>query len=321
MKNRYIETDHFREELEGGAIRIVDGGARGGLFEPFEGVETPLEVYAFEPDPDAQKRTPDPLVSTRFVEAALWKDTSGVDVHIAAEPSTSSVYPPNLEFLEPFEDRIGVPARSTQQVVKVPSTSIDEAAGAGVIASPDFIKLDIHSSEYEALLGARRALEESAVGVLVETWHAPVHACQYLHADVEQLLNEHGFYLFHLRKASVWDYLDEGRRGEGRRHVGSEALFLKDDRDVEGVEHRRALLLVGLADLFGYPNYGIHATRRFAAQSIFSEQQAAEMIHRLRRLRNARRIQATREELLKSVGSIGKHVYHALREYLTALKN
>lgn len=193
----YIESDHFRRMVGGASLKVVDAGSRGGLFEPLASVSADVRATGFDPDPDT--------VGDGSIPRALWSETGPLEVHLAVDPSTSSVYPPDLELLAEFPHYIGLGARSTDRVIEVPATSIDDAIAEGLLGTPHLIKLDVHSAEYEVLEGADSALGE-VLGVLVESWHVPIHAGQHLHGDLESLLNRHGLYMFDTWPMSEWPH-------------------------------------------------------------------------------------------------------------------
>lgn len=130
------------------------------------------------------------------VSAALWYETGTVPLHLTHERPCSSVYPPDMRILSAFVDILGVRGRDVERRVDVPATTIDDALPRLGLVQPDFIKLDVHSAEYEALAGAQRALLESVVGVLVEAWPVAIHAGQHSYADLDTLLQGAGFLPF-----------------------------------------------------------------------------------------------------------------------------
>ncbi|MGR3433964.1 MAG: FkbM family methyltransferase [Shimia sp.] len=242
-----------RAALDGAPLIVVDGGAAGRLSEPFASVADVVRAYRFEPrGTDAVEiaaGADDPSrPGEAYVEGGLWSGPGTRRLHVARDPSTSSIYPPDLDYLERFDPRIGRPPRETVATPDVAVTSIDAAVAAGHMPRPDIVKLDIHSAEYEALEGAAAALP-GVYAVLVETWHAPVHAGQRLHCDIERRLIDAGFSLAALKPATCWHHWDgTGVNWADRtQRVGSEALFLREDA---APADRIRLALV--ADLFGY---------------------------------------------------------------------
>ena len=114
-----------------------------------------------------------------MIRGALWSEPGSVTLHVTREPSCSSIHKPDERVLAGFIDVPRLPALNVDQRVSVPSTTLDAALADAGAGDADFIKLDIHGAEYEALLGSRLALSQSAVGVLVECWPVAIHAGQH----------------------------------------------------------------------------------------------------------------------------------------------
>jgi FkbM family methyltransferase len=108
---------------------------------------------------------------------------------------------------------------------------------------PDFLSLDVQSGEYEVLLGARDALEQSICGLIVEVEFGEMYAGQRRFQDVYDLLNGAGFDFVHflaIGETSVKAPL--GFRGDGYQDF-ADALFLRRcDRVPHDDAGRRAML-------------------------------------------------------------------------------
>ena len=236
---------------------VVDGGSRGRLFAPLDRVPADrLRVARFDPEPAV-------TVEARATDlpflAGLWQDATAQTLHVAREPSTSSIYPPDERVLRQYQDRIGWPPRATVSRPTVPCVSIDAAFREAGLPGPDFIKLDIHSAEYEALIGAETALRETAVACLVEAWPMPIHRGQHTAAECEVLLNRAGFVLFEHQERHAWPR--QGGAGYSKPQlVCLESLYF---RDVLGTPElatwpaARLLKAVALADLYGHIDYAL----------------------------------------------------------------
>lgn len=244
----FINTNIFAELMQDKQIVVIDGGAANDVFEPFDKVSFKnTTMVLFEPNKDAVCY--EGPFKTIQVPLALWKDSNGIELHVAKEPTTSSVYAPNTDLLQKFPNRIGIQARQTTKKICVDSISIDEAVQKSICDPPDFIKLDIHSAEFEALKGAEKSLANCS-GVLVETWHSKIHRGQHLHAEVECLLNNHGFYLYDFRPASKWSYRTaRDNLFDRRRMIGSETLYF---RESYMYEPEKLFVAISLLDLFEY---------------------------------------------------------------------
>lgn len=224
-------------------FNVVDGGSRGALFEPLDAVKDYWTSYAFDADVDA----PNYSGHMKRMPYGLWSETKTVQLHLAVEPSTSSVYPPDLELFDTlYGKHLGTDVRTTAKMVDVPCISVDDAVARSLMPKPQFLKLDVHSSEYEAVHGARNSLDQ-CVCVLVETWTHPFHKGQKCHGHVEGLLNDLGFYMYDMAPMYI-----QRMKGDRRLLPCTESLFFPD-RAPAGLE----LLHVALLDLFRYTHYAI----------------------------------------------------------------
>lgn len=265
MKNFLINNDAFKDLLSDSPIIIIDGGARDELFEPFNLVEkSRIKVVKFEADVDAFVEKNENVV---IYHKALWKDESPIQLHIANEPSTSSVYPPNMELLKQFDDEFGVPVRKTSKIVELQGTSVD-IAFSDQNFKPDFLKLDIHSAEYEALLGSSNMLETTIFSVLVETWTLPIHVNQKLNSDVERFLNDKMFYIFDVKHIFKWKFKKDNEYNiqSKKQIIGFENLFFKK---IELLNDKIPLIKYMLiAELYGFPNLAINCCDRLEELSL-----------------------------------------------------
>ncbi|GGA40967.1 FkbM family methyltransferase [Pelagibacterium lentulum] len=246
-----IWTDFAPEIFGANRFHIVDGGAAGLLFEPFDAVSDICSVYTFEP---RGSETIEYRAKVN-IDAGLWSEPDRRSLHVAEGAKASSIYPPNMPYLERFPARFGLAKRRTVSMVEVPLTSIDAEVEKGIIPKPNFVKLDIHSAEYEALLGCLNSLDD-CLGLLVETWYAPIHAGQHLNGEVEALLQSRGFQLYDSQQTSVWPHALDSEKplpGERCQLVGAESLFLRDTPP----PHLWAQY-VALLELFGYATLAVH---------------------------------------------------------------
>jgi FkbM family methyltransferase len=198
-------------------------------------------------------------VSADIVPKALWSQTGRVALHRAAVASTSSVHPPNFPLLGRFLAQHGEP-RTTLATLEVECTDLDGAL-ARLGRQADFIKIDTQGAEYEILSGAARALGDSILGAVVETWTTEVHRGQRLAGDVLRLMHDHGFELFDVSIAAAW----HRRRARdvpslGRRQiVGLDLLFLKEPA-LDPARFARpavAAKAAAIAELYGVPELAL----------------------------------------------------------------
>jgi FkbM family methyltransferase len=285
LRAGFFSSEVYRRIVSGRRPVIVDGGARGSIFHPV--VHIPPEhrtLVRFEPDETA------PFAGEsdeHVIRAALWSEPAHVQLHITRGPACSSIYPPDKRVLSGFIDELGLPAREVDRRLSVPATSIDAALSDAGLPGADFIKLDIHSAEYEALLGARQALTSTTVGVLVECWPLAIHTGQHSFAELDQLMQGAGFVPFDIavgawpRKPPV-----STRYASRAQSVQLEILYLLDASGsrVSRFDSERVAMLIAFAELFGHVTYALQVVRDAAACEILSEQDSNEITTELTRL-------------------------------------
>jgi FkbM family methyltransferase len=254
MKNYLLNNDRIVELLSDNKLVIIDGGARGEIFKPMSLInKSIIQVIRFEPDADAS------IVNNGndiIISKALWNQQQSIDINIAKEPSTSSVYPFNealQRYIDPIKD-----SRKTTKIVSVDAISIDECLEKYSIKGIDFIKLDIHGAEYEALEGAAKALKNT-LGLLVESWIVPVHIGQKTRGDIERLALNNGFYVFEENVVAKWGRkIDKFQK---RQPIAVDTLFFKDILLNDAITDKvKIIKLIGLADLFEHYGFAWQLT-------------------------------------------------------------
>lgn len=270
-KDYFLDSEIYSEIVKNEKLVILDGGSRGDLFEPFNKVaREKLLVIGFEPDPNAKTVSSENSIS---VNRALWNETSDIKLHLAADPSTSSVYPPAKELLEKFEDTYGYPVRKTAKEIFIPATTIDNVVEEQKLSGINLLKLDIHSAEFEALQGAEKTLRaDEMLSIIVETWTSPIHQNQHLHGECEVFLNKHGFVKFgtlleacFYRKHKNMDLVVDIPQV-----VGYDSIFFKNDYDFQKLSKENAVKLIALADAFGFISFAFQINDGCLANGLFS---------------------------------------------------
>ena len=215
------------ERIKSKNFVLVDGGAAGLLSEPFDVAKSVILSVRFEPRGESEV-----IKSSQdiYIDGGLWSEDRKGSLHVAKEPATSSICPPNVNFLKQFSDECGAPPRETQELIEVPLRSIDSCVSNSEMPKPNFIKLDVHSAELPALLGSKNSLE-NCVGLLVETWNVEVHKGQHLHYEIEKFAIENGFEVYDTICAAAWPvkHNNQVNHNERRRYIGSEILFIRSD--------------------------------------------------------------------------------------------
>jgi hypothetical protein len=226
---------------------LIDGGAAGQLSEPFNIIRSVLTAIRFEP------RGVDKVLinnSDIYINGGLWSHDVNKILNVAFDPSTSSICPPNYEFLKYFDDNYGFPKRKTVKKIRIGLRSIDSCVKKKQIPLPNFIKLDVHSAELPALIGGKKSLK-NCVGILVETWNSEVHSKQGLHYEIEEFAVKNGFEVYDSVCAARWQIKHNNQISsvDRARYIGSEILFIKKNIN-KNLRLQKALIL----SLFGFYN-------------------------------------------------------------------
>lgn len=267
MKKYLLNEPTIIDLLSNNKIVVVDGGARGEVFPPFKYLhKNIIRVLRFEPDANASIPTfqDNDLVYPK----ALWHSKGFIQINIAKEPSTSSVYPFNKElqkYIDPRPDK-----RITEKTVSVDAISLDELVQENESLKIDFIKLDIHGAEYEVLQGAKEVLR-TTLGLLIESWVIPIHKGQKLRAHVESLAYDSEFYVFEEYERAMWARLKD--KFAKRQPVALDTLFFKDPLlDHNVTEKEDAVKMIGIVNLFEHDAFAIQLTEHFYDRQIIDKQ-------------------------------------------------
>ena len=195
---------------------------------------------------------------------ALWNGSQQITLNIAMEPSVSSVFPFNRklqEYIDPYLDK-----RRTRETTEVQAISLDDFSTEFEIPRIDFIKLDIHGSEYQVLEGSQVVLENT-LGLLIESWVLPIHLGQKIRASVELLAYENGFYVFEEFHRSEW--ARKGNQFGKGQLVALDTLYFKDPiLDENVVSLVDSIKLIGMADLFEHHAYALQLAEYFHEKEI-----------------------------------------------------
>lgn len=107
------------------------------------------------------------------------------------------------------------------RIVEAPQWKLDEFIAKHGLVAPDLLKLDTQGSEFEILLGARKALKKVSA-VLCECWLTPGYGLNTpLWIDIANFLGKYDLKLFDLG----WVY----RNATDQRSTTIDMLFLRDD--------------------------------------------------------------------------------------------
>ena len=89
-KHTILCNKYLSEKFDLG-LTVLDGGAAGKIFEPFDKVRASLDVILFE---TRESSIAERQHKTHQIPGGIWSECATIELHIANDPSTSSIYPP-----------------------------------------------------------------------------------------------------------------------------------------------------------------------------------------------------------------------------------
>ncbi len=179
------------------ALRIVDIGASGGIHPRWERLGTPIQTYAFEPDPREFERLKNQLPAGSMVFNSALSDQAGErDFHLCRKQEVSSTFEPNHALLEQFPE---VERFDVLKKITLKTDTLDHVLSGSSVHDVDFIKIDTQGHELAILKGGSHTLE-STVGLEIEVEFAPMYVGQPLFAEIHSWVTAKGFHLFDIKR-------------------------------------------------------------------------------------------------------------------------
>jgi FkbM family methyltransferase len=262
-----------------------------------------VQAISFEPDPEEfknllrQKRDNDTIFKN-----AIFDCEGEIRLYLTRAPGCSSVFRPNISFLEQF------PETERYEVVDqqiVSAITLDSVVSQNAIRDIDFLKIDVQGAELTVLNGATKKLDQHIFGVHVEVEFHEIYLGQPLFPEIHSCLQKnHDPSLYDLRK-SHWKYKEgKGNGPDKGQLIFADALYLRspeglidwvtDQSPARRIGKLLKAIVVGL--FFGVTNYSHRVLALGSAVNIISQEQQIAMqsiirdVHRCVRYRGRGRL-------------------------------
>jgi FkbM family methyltransferase len=181
-------------------LLCVDVGARWGVDPVLGSLGDHASILCFEPDREECARLQAETEAgggsaVEYVPVALSSDGRELELHVTSEPACSSIYPPDPVLVERYPGL--APIIRPEELVRLPSVTLDAHLDEVGLGSPDLLKLDTQGSELDILRGATRRLG-AATMLDIEVEFNTLYRGQALFGDVDVFLRAMGFALWRL---------------------------------------------------------------------------------------------------------------------------
>jgi len=178
-------------------LLVADVGARGGFERHWSLYGDQVVLMGFEADPEECEQLNQQASGSRnrFFPIALHQNKGPKTFYVTAYPNSSGFYPPDIQHVLRFPDKVNLVVVKTLEINTV---DFDSFVGENGIDYVDFIKLDTEGSELDILKGAIKSLRKSVIGLSIEVWFQQWHEKQPVFGDIDSFLTPLGFRLFDL---------------------------------------------------------------------------------------------------------------------------
>ena len=191
---------------------LIDAGAAGGDHHRWGNGLHVLNKKQFDPSFESKHESR----SLEQIPFALAGKNGHITIRINSKQETSSIYPPNIDFLDLFD----ASERFTMvKQVSVPSVTLESQIGSHYW----FGKFDVQGMELEVVDSAGSSLK-NCIGLEIEVEFSEIYLGQPLTEDVHKYLRNHGFEFIDFLAMYRWK--KPGQKGPGQL-VFADALFMR----------------------------------------------------------------------------------------------
>jgi FkbM family methyltransferase len=234
--------------LEVGAVPLADEP------EAFHRILTDFpgsEIIAFEVDADlCAKLNSQAPHGMRYFPMALGRSEERRPFYLTAHPMCASLYKPDQPLISLYQN-LEVAYATGETSLK--TVSLDYFCQTNDIRSVDFIKIDIQGAELDVFEGGSATLRDT-LAIVSEVEFIPLYEEQPLFGDVCSFLTKHSI-MFHkflgLAGRALRPIVLNNDANFPSQHMWSDALFVRDVRQLQVLHPQQLLKLSVLSFLYG----------------------------------------------------------------------
>ena len=236
--------------LKDNPIILVDIGAAGGIHKRWLKFGLDVKPVLFEPDKEEFKKLNlNKSDNSVIINAALAESQKIVDFNICKKQEVSSVYKPNLNLLNKYDE---VQRFEVERTVSIEADSLNNLLKTESIYDIDFIKIDTQGSELDILRGATDYFE-NIIGLEVEVEFVQLYHEQPLFTEVNSFIESKGFSLVDLRRA-YWKRKRKNYSDNKGQLIFADALYFKEPEKIISISDLNQEKII--RSIYVYLTYG-----------------------------------------------------------------
>ena len=224
-----LVDNHLPEvrKVIGNRLTFFDVGAAGSIHPITQPLRSLIRGVLFEPDDNEYKN----LISnssdfTKVYKYALGEKEGSLPFYVCEASTNNS----NLQTNQKFIERYNAQKFQVKHKLTVDVYPLDTLIQRGlVVDKPDIMKVDTQGTELSILKGAKRALSENILCLLLEAEFFEVYSGQPTISEIIEYLKDFGFFLYGLypRYRSTKKFKKVAPITE-ERLMWADCVFLKD---------------------------------------------------------------------------------------------
>lgn len=233
-------------------LTLIDVGARGEVQSIWKPLMSNLKIIGFEPDEEEFKNLVFKNPKNKYFNIALSDKNEAQKLFITNDPSCSSLYKPNFDYIKIFEP-INWVSKKIVSTVDLKCERLDLLYSDEV----DYIKIDTQGSELKILMGAEEILVNQHPIVSCETWCSEIYENAPNFNQIINYMDSLGYEIFDMETAAAWKFNCKVKVVSRKRKIGFEVLFVKSHMNLS-INNRESLKKhILILEYLGYRDYAI----------------------------------------------------------------